>query len=539
MAAPALAPADQVLRLQLELRACEQRCDAMRSEAASAGAEALSARAQLAALAEESGTASALARRTIQEREQALLALRAQHEELQGRYSTDTSALRSEALEAAVLHDRAFKGMEEELRLQLKEANFQVERGSLFMEQKAALEGQVEALQTQLAADASRYQVQMTEMERRFITEKLGIERTFELKRDTIEHTAKEAALASLTADQRRVLRENEGLGGEVVHLSVQTRKLTHSLQGLSLEKGTLQREVKDLQSAEGAWAQRCAQQSLKAKALEARLQEAQAAAAAAAAAQAAAREQQQARFAKESEALRVECLGLRSLLEHKNRELASVKRLAGIVLAQRTEVEHFFLDALTLVKLQVLRRKRAAAAAAVAGEAGEAAEAAAGARRAAGSSKEAVAALHRSKGAGAAATALAGSSSSSRSGEAEEAGAVLGLSGLKAHQQFPILTPVPGVDLYDLTAEDRESVLRALFQHLQQGEGAARLGEAQGPVGSARSPASSSATAASSSSSAAAAAAAAAAALATAGEAEASLLSRPIGVLSDAQLSP
>lgn len=62
---------------------------------------------------------------------------------------------------------------------------------------------------------------------------------------------------------------------------------------------------------------------------------------------------------------MRLELAGLRSLVTLKNRELRTVKKLAQIVLSQRTEVEQFFLDALTQVKMEVAQRKSAAAEAA------------------------------------------------------------------------------------------------------------------------------------------------------------------------------
>jgi len=63
----------------------------------------------------------------------------------------------------------------------------------------------------------------------------------------------------------------------------------------------------------------------------------------------------------RETEDMRLELAGLRSLQALKNRELRTIKKLAQIVLSQRTEVEQFFLDALTQVKLEVARKKAAA----------------------------------------------------------------------------------------------------------------------------------------------------------------------------------
>ena len=469
MAAAGPTPEEQAASLRLQLRATEQHCDAMKSEAAAGAAEARQAHAAFSALRAESEASAALSRATLTQREHDLRELRAAHEELQERYAVDTAALKAAALEERLHLESEARHASEELKLQLQEARFQVERGANFMEQKAALEAQVDALQTQLAAEASRNLVQVTEMERRFIAEKLGMARALDVSRDAIEFNARKEATATLHESQKRVLVQNESMGSEIVHLSVQTRKLTRNLTDLGLVRGTLQRDIKDLQSEEKLWADRCARLTLRAKALEARAEAAEGAAAAAAAAGAAAQAALKARFAKETEDLRVEALSLRSQLIHRTRELASVKRLAGVVLAQRSEVEHFFLDALSLVKLEVLRRKRSAA------EAAAAAAAAALVLGPVGSSKGAVAALKSSRG------------PPPTEQQPLDAAAVLGLTGLKRHQQYPILVPVEGVDLFDLTPQDRERVLRALFQHMQEGEGLRGGAPLQQPSGSPR----------------------------------------------------
>jgi hypothetical protein len=504
----------ELARRQMELRSAESQVDALKHEVVASAEDARAAREALASYSEAAEAAAALARAQLSERERALRDTRGELEALQGRYARDTAALAAAALEERVAAAAEAQRREEELKLQLQEARFQVERGAVFLDQKTALETQVDSLQATLTAEGARHNALVADMERRFIAEKLGMQRTLELSREAMEHAAKKEAFATLHDAQKRVLQANEGMGSEIVHLSVETRKLTKNLTELGAARGSLQREVKDLQSAEALWAERCARQALRVKALEARVAELEGGAAAAAAARAAADAAQAARFAKESEDLRVEALGLRALLAHKNKELATVKRLAGAVLAQRTEVEHFFLDSLALVKLEVLTRKRAAAE--------EAAAAAAAGASAAGKGAAAAASLPRTRG-GSAAPAAAPAA------PPVDAGAVLGLSGLRPHQQHPILVPVEGVDLFDLGPSDRERVLRALFAHLQQGErsdgvGAAAATAAAGGGGSPRQPP----TSRSSDS-----AAPASAAAATAPD----IMSRPFGVLAGAQL--
>jgi hypothetical protein len=64
-----------------------------------------------------------------------------------------------------------------------------------------------------------------------------------------------------------------------------------------------------------------------------------------------------------QNEELRLELDGLRSLVRLKNKELGTIKRLAAVILKQRTEVETFFLEVLSEVKAEIAQRKKAAAA--------------------------------------------------------------------------------------------------------------------------------------------------------------------------------
>lgn len=59
-----------------------------------------------------------------------------------------------------------------------------------------------------------------------------------------------------------------------------------------------------------------------------------------------------------QSEDLVLEVNGLRQLVKLKNKELRTIKKLAQTILNQRTEVEQFFLDALSSVKGEIAKSK-------------------------------------------------------------------------------------------------------------------------------------------------------------------------------------
>jgi hypothetical protein len=486
---------DTLRQYELSLRATVGQNDDLKHSAAAATLEAEAAYSRLTQVTADAAAAFALSRKEISERDRELRELRAQLEGLQDRYDADTLALRTSAVEERVQMEGDFRRLETDLKLQLQEARFQVERSSQVIDINKVLEDQVEELQTKLATEVTLNSQKMAAVERKFIAEKQATQRETDIALEAVQLTAKREALASLSSAQKRIMTQNEGMGSEIVHLSVQTRKLTKNLTDLGLQRTTLTREVKDLKSEETLWAERCARLNLQKKTLEVRVGELESASASASARHAEELAALNARFARESEGLRLESLGLRSLMAHKSKELASVKKLASLVLKQRTEVEHFFLDSLALVKLEVLRRKHAVEAAG--------ASAAGGAGVGPSGRGAAAATLLRS---------IAASSSEARvhGGDAES---ILGLSGLAAHQKYPILAPASGVDLLDLTPEDKWRALKSLYQHISQGGVEPVSGEPSLPPLALPSP--------------------------PPETRELQSLSRPIGVLSDAQLSP
>jgi hypothetical protein len=372
---------DDLARVTLSLRSAEVANSALKHELVDAQRAQHAAELAHARVASEASSYADFATRELAARDVALRELREQHMSLQA-----SSALALQEVNASAVAERATleadaAAREHALRLDLTQAKLQMERSLAFLEVQDALKRQVAELQEKLLADADAHKLYTIEQERKFLATKSDMTKQLAVMRSSIMGEARAEALATLTAEQRRVLKDNKEMAGELVATSVEARVAARDLAELADARTQLRREVADLRAGESAWAERCAANAARAKAAEAARAAAEGAAAAAAAAAAAEAAALRAQFSRESEALRAEAAGLRELLDLKNKELRTVKRLALIVLQQRTDVEQFFLDALAEVKAEVLGRKRAAAAAELANATAELGASAARAR--------------------------------------------------------------------------------------------------------------------------------------------------------------
>jgi hypothetical protein len=358
---------EQLSRSTLSLRSLEVANGTLKHELVAAQREAHAAGLALERSRSEASAYSDFATREIESRDAALVDLKSRFEALQAGSARSFEEARAAAVAERAALEAEAAAREHALKLDLTEAKLQMERGLAFLEVQDELKRQVAGLQEKLVADADAHKLHSIEQERKFLSAKSEMQRQLAVMRSAIAGEARAEALATLSAEQRRVLKENKEMAGELVATSVEARHAAKELTGLAEGHTALKREVGELRAGEAMWAERCAANAVRAKAAEAARAEAEAAARAggeAAAAQAAALRTQ---FSRESETLRAENAGLRELLDLKNRELRTVKRLALIVLQQRSEVEQFFLDALAEVKVEVIGRKRAAAAAALA----------------------------------------------------------------------------------------------------------------------------------------------------------------------------
>lgn len=323
---------------------------------------AADARAAAERAALDMAAMSSYAAREVSARDAELRKVHADAAAAAAAHSAELVAERAAAARAADLLAREEAEVKAGLREALREAQYRLERAGQWAEQKDEVERQHESQRTELEAQVAKLAHDLREQEHRFIADKGRAARELEGLQASMRDAARVAVLRELSDEQRRMFADAKVMAQELRSSAEATAASTREISALSVERTALAREVAVLRDAERGWATRCAAHAAEVKALRARVAAADAAAAEEGRSRRAEVATLLARFERESEGARAEAAGLHALVALKNRELRTLKRLASIVLAQRTDVEQFFLEALGAVRMDIIAQRKAAA---------------------------------------------------------------------------------------------------------------------------------------------------------------------------------
>lgn len=173
-----------------------------------------------------------------------------------------------------------------------------------------------------------------------------------------LKRLARIEAARNMDEEQQAVAELNRSMVHDLRSHIEETKTLASERSTLAAARAALARDVDLLKEAETAWAQRGARQARDIRSLEARLLQVEEAYIADKRRQTAETEAILTDFEYETHQLRTAVRTLRELLELKDEEVQTVKRLASVVLHQRTEVEQLLLDSLNAVKDEITARK-------------------------------------------------------------------------------------------------------------------------------------------------------------------------------------
>jgi hypothetical protein len=273
----------------------------------------------------------------------------------------ERAALKAELAQLEADCKQAYEELEADSAAKIKERDALLARANEFLE----LRDQYESTMAEQAATIERERAASAEkiedLERRLIVQRVEFERETEANFQAMKAKARAEVLHEQDEETRRVFSENRRIEAENAILAVECKSLSEERAELAETGRATRRDLELLQAAEKEWAVGSAGKERQLRELGARAAELEELL----------KGERRDRVAeygglmraveRETEDMRLELAGLRSLTALKNRELRTVKRLAQIVLSQRTEVEQFFLDALTQVKIEVAKKKAAA----------------------------------------------------------------------------------------------------------------------------------------------------------------------------------
>ena len=230
-----------------------------------------------------------------------------------------------------------------------------------FREMKRNMETRIESLETQLKEKTETLMQEQTSNERKFLMEKSKIQKEMAAKIDDVRKQAKdEMRNGFFDADTLKIIAENKRMTEELKFQHQTTKEL-------QCDKIKIEDEVKvvkrDVELAEDKVTECCRQmRGLKTKnsKLEAKVTSMTTLLDATKQDHATAQKKATASLEKNLEQQTLDAASLRQIVRVKNRELRKIRRLAHIVLEQRTDVEQFFLDALADVKEKIRDKRRA-----------------------------------------------------------------------------------------------------------------------------------------------------------------------------------
>jgi hypothetical protein len=287
--------------------------------------------------------------------------LREQLAELEVTRELQVKELRSEYAELESRSKAELEALEADLTGKINERDAKLLRAQQFLDMRDEYEAKMAELEATIERQRMQHAEEIAELERKLIVQRVEFERETEANFQAMKVKAKQEVLKEMDDETKRIFIENKRMSRELEIQTSETTSLSHERSSLADSERNLKRDLELMQTAEKQWANTSAGRDRANRDLSARCSELEALLIKERKERVAEYSTLMRAIERETEDMRLELAGLRSLQALKNRELRTIKKLAQIVLSQRTEVEQFFLDALTQVKLEVARKKAAA----------------------------------------------------------------------------------------------------------------------------------------------------------------------------------
>jgi len=326
--------------------------------------ELRASRADLATSLHERNDYEQWAVRELQSKEAHALGSRAR---LRAQEEASAAALAAQAAEAAS-HLSAVEASARKtivaLRDELKAANHELKLNADFIATRLEYEQQIASLKAQLLDVEAAHMERVSSLEHAHAVERREASLQQEAGLIELKRLARTEAAAHMELSHRMALESNASMAVELHDGGGELKLLAAKQAALTASKAIVDRELSLSRSAEAQWAVRSSRLATQAKELGARVEEAEATVARV-------QSDTQAQLAAAAAALAAEAASfastvgkLRELVGLKNAELVAVKKLASLVLQQRSEAEQLLVDALADAKAEAATRRAAAVAA-------------------------------------------------------------------------------------------------------------------------------------------------------------------------------
>ena len=273
-------------------------------------------------------------------------------------YEREKEEMRSSYEDQLATQQQTSSEKVESLNMQLRMVGDELTVLNDFKEMKVDLEKKLDQTAQDLVTQQQNHQQTINAMERKFLEEKARIQKDVERRIEEIKRKCREEAQQGLDADTRKIITDNRRMGEELRFQLQTTDELQRAKTQLEEEKTRLAREVGLFTEKEREYAKQGYRQSREIKELQHKVKSLERSLSQVVRDFEKEKEMIILQHKQQVEELKIEESGLRQLVKLKNKELKNIRKLAQIILDQRTEVEQFFLEALEQVKSEVRRER-------------------------------------------------------------------------------------------------------------------------------------------------------------------------------------
>mmetsp|Transcript_19366 Transcript_19366/g.45329 ORF Transcript_19366/g.45329 Transcript_19366/m.45329 type:complete len:477 (+) Transcript_19366:132-1562(+) len=227
-----------------------------------------------------------------------------------------------------------------------------------FKQRRAQLEKELDDARQELTDMQAAHRDAFAQLERKLFEEKQRVQREAADKVDQIKRHSEEEVVSRLDVSTKQIRQHNRKLT-EDIRLHVQeTEEVTRARDRLLEENRNLRRDMELNEQSVQEFAKHSYRQSKEIKELNQKVRNLERSLTQIVRDFEHERDRVVTRNRQEAEDLASENVGLRKVLQVKDKEHKRIKKLASDILNQRTEVEQFFLDALEQVKEEAKRQR-------------------------------------------------------------------------------------------------------------------------------------------------------------------------------------
>ena len=231
-----------------------------------------------------------------------------------------------------------------------------------FRDSRARYNSELDAVKELLEQERKRRREETAEMQRRMLSLKSDWRESRQAELSAMQAQARGEAQRQLDTDVKRMVLNNKRMEEELTFHKEQAELARREKRALAEQAKSLAREVALFADTEALYARKAALRARENKDLKGKVKALEGSLGGLARDFKSHREHVAGSVTRETEELVTEVGALRTLLASKNKELRAIKKLAEMVLSQRSEVEQFLLEALADVKREVRAEEAAAA---------------------------------------------------------------------------------------------------------------------------------------------------------------------------------